>query len=151
MTQVDPAKLLLAGAAALFFGAAAFAQAPLATPPPAARPPAFKNLKIFPAEIPRDRLIEIMKGYTVSLGVKCTFCHVGEEGKRETMDFASDANRHKDIARTMMAMTRRLNEKDFAVKDVTKLKVTCYTCHRGSPHPLTTAPDPNAPPAPSHH
>ena len=140
MTQVDPAKLILAGAAALFLGAAAFAQEPNAGTAPPAKPSAFKNLKIFPGEIPRDRLIQIMKGYTVSLGVKCTFCHVGEEGKRETMDFASDANKHKDIARTMMAMTRRLNEQDFAVKDVTKLKVTCYTCHRGASEPLTAAP-----------
>ena len=46
MTQVDPAKLILAGAAALFFGAAAFAQAPPASPPPA-KPSTFKNLKIF--------------------------------------------------------------------------------------------------------
>jgi len=143
--------MILAGAAALFLGAAAFAQAPSVSPAPAAKPPAFKNLKIFPAEIPRERLIEIMRGYTVSLGVKCTFCHVGEEGKRETMDFASDANPHKNIARMMMAMTRRLNEQDFAVKDFTKLKVTCFTCHRGSPHPLTAALDPKAPPAPPHH
>ncbi|MEO7411266.1 MAG: c-type cytochrome [Sphingomicrobium sp.] len=151
MTQVDPAKLIFAGAAALFLGAAALAQAPAASPPPAPKPPTFKNLKIFPPEIPRDRLIAIMKGYTVSLGVKCTFCHVGEEGKRETMDFASDANKHKDIARTMMAMARRLNEQDFAVKDLTKLKVTCYTCHRGAPQPLTAAPEPEAPPATPHH
>ena len=143
--------MILAGAAALFLGATAFAQATPAAPPPAAKPAAFKNLNIFPAEIPRERLIEIMRGYTVSLGVKCTFCHVGEEGKRETMDFASDANQHKNIARMMMAMTRRLNEQDFAVKDFTKLKVTCFTCHRGSPHPLTAALDPKAPPAPPHH
>ena len=151
MKHNDHSRLILGGAAALFLGATAFAQSTPATPPPAAKPPAFKNLKIFPAEIPRERLIEIMQGYTVSLGVKCTFCHVGEEGKRETMDFASDANKHKDVARMMMAMTRRINEQDFAVKDVTKLKVTCYTCHRGSPHPLTAALDPKAPPPPSHH
>ena len=126
----------------MFLGAAAFAQAPPVATATPAKPSAFKNLKIFPAEIPRDRLIAIMKGYTVSLGVKCTFCHVGVEGKRETMDFASDANPRKDIARTMMAMTRRLNEQDFAVKDFTQLKVGCYTCHRGAAKPLTAAPDP---------
>ena len=144
MAQADPARLILAGAAALFLTATAFGQAPTPGPATAARPSAFKNLKVFPAEIPRERLIEIMKGYNASLGVECTFCHVGTEGKRETMDFASDANPYKDIARRMMAMTRRLNEQDFVVTDVTKLKVTCYTCHRGAPEPLTTAPAPAA-------
>jgi len=140
-------RLILAGAAALFVTAAAFAQAPTAGAPPATKPSAFKNLKVFPAEIPRDRLIAIMKGYTVSLGVKCTHCHVGEEGKRETMDFASDAKQAKLTARLMMAMTRRLNEQDFAVKDMSQLKVTCFTCHRGAVKPLT-APASAAPPPP---
>ena len=85
-----------------------------------------------------------MRGFTASLGVKCTFCHVGQDGKRETMDFASDANPHKDIARRMMAMTRRLNEQDFMVTDFTQSKVTCYTCHRGAAEPLTAAPAPPA-------
>lgn len=141
MKQVDPSKIALAGAAALFLTAAAcntaVAQAPATAPPPASH---FKNLKVFPAEIPRERLIAAMKNFSTSLGVKCTFCHVGEEGKPESMDFASDANKHKDIARAMMLMVRRTNEQDFAVKDFRESKVTCYTCHRGAPEPLTAAP-----------
>lgn len=93
-----------------------------------------------------------MRTYTAALGVKCTFCHVGVEGKRETMDFASDANPHKDIARRMMAMTRRLNEQDLAVTDFRQSKVTCYTCHRGAARPLTAAPSPtDEPPRPHAH
>lgn len=149
MKQVDPARLIFAGAAALFLSAAASSIATAQAPTPAApaAPAAalqFKNLKVFPAGIPRDRLIGVMKSYTVSLGVKCTHCHVGEEGKRETMDFASDAKQAKLTARVMMAMTRRLNEQDFAVKDVTQLKVGCFTCHRGAVKPLT-APAPVEP------
>lgn len=156
MKQVDPAKLILAGAAALFLAACAdslvSAQAPAAEPPVTKSSSSFKNLKVFPAEIPRDRLIAAMKNFSTSLGVKCTFCHVGEEGKPASMDFASDANDHKEIARTMMLMVRRINEQDFAVKDFSQSKVTCYTCHRGGARPLTAAPSPtNTPPKPQAH
>lgn len=133
--------MILAGAAALFLATAAFGQATPSAPPPSAKPSEHKNLKVFPAEIPRDRLIAAMKNFSTSLGVKCTFCHVGEEGKPASMDFASDANKHKDVARAMMLMVRRINEADFAVKDFTQSKVTCYTCHRGAEKPLTAAPE----------
>lgn len=132
--------MILASAAAIFLGVAAMAQ----TPPPAPAPTEHKNLKVLPPSIPHDRLIGIMRNYSASLGVKCTFCHVGEEGKRETMDFASDANPHKNIARVMMTMTRRINEQELMVTDFTKSKVTCFTCHRGSPHPLTAPADPKS-------
>ena len=145
MKQLDPPKLTIAVAAAMFLAAAAVGQvSPETSPPPVAKPSQFKNLKIFPAGIPRDALIGVMRGYTVALGGKCTHCHVGEEGKRETMDFASDNKQAKLTTRIMMAMDRRLNEQDFAVKDYTKLKVTCYTCHRGVVKPLTAPPGPLA-------
>lgn len=147
MTQGKRSNLILVGAAALFLGAAAYAQGPAAAPKPAPQ----RNLKVLPAEIPQERLLAIMRNYTAALGVKCTFCHVGQDGKRETMDFASDANPHKDITRRMMVMTRRINEQDFGVKDFTQSKVNCYTCHRGSPQPLLAAVDPNAPPPKPHH
>ncbi len=147
MTQSKRSSLILAGAAVLFLGAAAYAQVPAPTP----KPTQPRNLKVLPTEIPQERLLSIMRTYTAALGVKCTFCHVGQDGKRETMDFASDTNPHKDIARRMMLMTRRINEQDFGVKDFSQLKVSCYTCHRGSPHPLTAAADPNAPATKPHH
>ena len=144
MRQVDQSKIALAAATALFLTAAAcntaIAQSPASVPAP--KPSEHKNLKVFPAEIPRERLIAAMKNFSTSLGVKCTFCHVGEEGKPQSMDFASDANKHKDIARAMMLMVRRINEQDFAVKDFRESKVTCYTCHRGAAEPLTAAPAP---------
>ncbi len=140
--------LILAGATALSLAAASVGQ----TPPVVAKPSQYRNLKVLPPEIPQERLLSIMRNYTASLGVKCTFCHVGVEGKRETMDFASDANKHKLIARTMMTMTRRINEQDLGVTDFTKSKVTCYTCHRGAARPLTAAPSPtDTPPKPHVH
>ena len=140
-------RSILAGAAALFAAVAAFGQAP---PPAAPQTGGWhaKNLKVLPADIPRDKLIGVMRGFTVGLGVKCTYCHVGEEGKRETMDFPSDAKKEKATARLMMAMVRRINEQDFAVKDSAQVKVTCFTCHRGAEKPLV-APPPAVPPAAS--
>jgi hypothetical protein len=100
--------------------------------PPFAQPP-YKNLKVFPKDVSRADLISNMKFFSQSLGVRCTYCHVGEEGKPlSTFDFASDAKDH-------------LNSKDLP--DATGLpdaKVTCYTCHRGSTKPLT-APPPGSP------
>jgi hypothetical protein len=134
-------RLILAVATATFLTAAAssLANGQAAKPEPA-KAPAFKNLKVFPADIPRDQLIGSMKTISASLGVKCTHCHVGVEGKRETMDFASDSKREKLVARSMMVMTRHINEKEFSVTDPAKPKVTCFTCHRGAAKPLTAPP-----------
>ena len=139
-------KLLLAAGCAAFFAAVAAAQP---NPPPAAAstPPSFKNLQVFPKDIARDQLIGNMKFFAQSLGVRCTHCHVGTEGQPlSTFDFASDAKKEKLTARKMLAMVHRINEQDFGVKDFANVKVTCFTCHRGSIKPLTAPPPPAAPP-----
>ncbi len=91
----------------------------------------------------------VMKHFAQSLGVKCNFCHQFNQEKK-AMDFVSDANEHKGIAREMMKMTYRLNKKYFDVKDSksldAKLEVTCYTCHNGKAHPGKFAPAPPPPP-----
>jgi thioredoxin reductase len=153
--KLGPSGLALAAAAALFGMSVAAAQtaAPPAAQPPFAIPP-YKNLKIFPKDISRADLLSNMKFFSQSLGVRCTHCHVGEEGKPlSTFDFASDAKDKKATARKMLAMVHRINEQDFSVTDFSKVKVTCFTCHRGSTKPLTappadaTVPPPAAPPA----
>ena len=53
----------------------------------------------------------------------------------------------KLIARKMLVMVHRINGQDFGVTDMKDIKVTCYTCHRGSTKPLTMAPA--AEPAPA--
>lgn len=136
-------SLILAGAVVLFSISVATAQTPA---PPAAQPalfavPPYKNLKIFPADITRPQLLANMKFFSQSLGVRCTHCHVGEEGKPlSTFDFASDAKDKKLLARKMLAMVHRINSQDFGVTDFSKVKVTCFTCHRGAVKPLTAPP-----------
>ena len=145
-------RLLLAAGCAAFIAAVASAQtapAPQA-PAPFAMPP-YKNLKVFPKDITRDQLIGNMKGFSQALGVRCVHCHVGEEGKPlSTFDFASDAKEAKAKARKMLAMVHRINSEDFGVKEFKDVKVTCYTCHRGSTKPLTAPPPAEpAPPPPA--
>jgi cytochrome c peroxidase len=140
-------QIALIAAASAFGVSVAVAQG---QPAPFAQPP-YRNLKIFPQSITRAQLLTNMKFFSQSLGVRCTFCHVGEEGKPlSTFDFASDAKENKRTARTMLAMVHRINSEDFGVTDFANVKVTCFTCHRGSTEPLT-APDPATtipPPAP---
>ena len=104
-----------------------------------------KNLKVLPKDMPRAELLATMKSFSQALGVRCTFCHVGAEGQPlSSFDFASDAKEKKLTARKMLAMVHRINEQDFDVHDFSQVKVTCFTCHRGSTKPLT-APPPGAP------
>ena len=135
--------IALAAAAATFCISVAVAQTG-PTPPPAQPPfavPPFKNLKVFPKDISRADLIANMKFFAQSLGVRCTFCHVGTEGQPlSTFDFASDAKDKKLTARKMLAMVHRINAEDFHVTDFSKVKVTCFTCHRGSTKPATQIP-----------
>ena len=102
-------------------------------------PPKFKNLKVLPKNISEHAMDSIMNNYSVALGVKCGFCHV-ENKKTNTWDMASDANPHKLITRKMMLMTNSINKTFFKPEGGNKNQqliqtVTCYTCHRGSPHP----------------
>ena len=101
-----------------------------------------RNLQVLPADMPQGEIIATMKNFTRALGVRCTYCHVGEEGKPlSTYDFASDDKKHKQIAREMMKMTAMINKHHFNAEAPADYKVTCYTCHRGSEHPETTAPE----------
>jgi len=138
-------KLLLAAGCAAFVAAVATAQAPQA----GGLAPPYKNLQVFPKDITQQQLVGNMKSFALSLGVRCTHCHVGVEGQPlSTFDFASDAKPAKATARKMLVMVHRINKEDFGVTDFKDVKVTCYTCHRGATKPLTAVPIPEAPPAP---
>ena len=134
--------LALMSAATLFGISVATAQtAPQRAPSaPPVSPPPFKNLQVFPKDIARPQLLGSMRFFTQSLGVRCTFCHVGVEGQPpSTYDFASDAKKEKLIARKMLLMVQRINAQDFGIQPgMANAKVTCFTCHRGSQHPLTS-------------
>ena len=78
---------------------------------------------------PADQLTPAMQFIASSLGVECTYCHV--QGKMEADDKPA-----KKTAREMIAMTMMINKTAFAGRQ----QVTCYSCHRGSEHPVGVPP-----------
>ena len=112
--------------------------------------PPYKNLKVLPRNISKEQMDSVMKHFTASLGVKCNFCHSFNQ-QTKSMDFVTDTNEHKQIARSMIKMTNQLNKKYFDIKNSksldAKLEVSCFTCHNGKEHPTVQAPKPLAPPA----
>ncbi len=97
----------------------------------------FKNLKVLPPNISHDELIATMRGFARAMGRKCEYCHIPVPGgDADQFDFASDANKHKNIARTMILMTRNINSNYVSkIPDEKFPAVTCWTCHRGKTHP----------------
>ncbi|MBE7175448.1 MAG: c-type cytochrome [Mucilaginibacter polytrichastri] len=104
-----------------------------------AEEPEFKNLKILPKNISHEELDKVMDEFKTALGVRCGFCHAKKADDPSKLDFASDENHHKDIARHMMKMTASINKKYFKPKsgkmDVAMMKVRCITCHNGEKEP----------------
>lgn len=99
-----------------------------------------ENLQVLPADFPAERLSAVMRGFTRALGVRCSYCHVGEEGQPlSTFDFASDDNPKKDIARTMYRMLGVINDTLATIEPSGPAPVNmwCHTCHRGRPRPTT--------------
>ena len=108
--------------------------------------PAPKNLQVLPRDWPRDSVIRVMRAFTSALGVRCQYCHVGREGMPlDSFDFASDEKPTKETARDMMRMTRAINVdiERIRVKPAgmnrSAVRVSCSTCHRGAPRPMTLA------------
>ena len=136
--RVRVASLVLA-----VFASASTATAQTAAPPPARWewPERAKNLKVFPKNTPKEQLRDAMVGFTRSLGVRCPFCHVGQEGQPlSTYDFVSDQKIEKQTARGMMKMVQSVNKDLKKMKlppEKNRVEVQCITCHRGRPRPMT--------------
>jgi hypothetical protein len=101
--------------------------------------PIYKNLKVLPKDISSKDLQGIMTDdFEDGLGVTCGFCHANAKDGHG-LDFVSDAKPEKGIARSMMAMTLKLNKKFFNIKHPllggSSLIITCSTCHRGEAFP----------------
>ena len=47
-----------------------------AFPAAAQIPDEFSNVQILPKDIPKQQMVEIMRNFSMSLGVRCEFCHV---------------------------------------------------------------------------
>jgi len=113
--------------------------------PPAARgqgkfpPDSFTNLKVLPKNIDQRTLINTMRGFSLALGVRCTYCHVGREGAPlDSINFAKDDKRPKRAARAMLHMVHHINEehlKDVPDRPEPHVVVGCATCHRGVARP----------------
>ena len=103
-------------------------------------PAKFTNLQVLPGNISRDSLVDIMRRFSLSLNVRCQYCHVGGDGVSfKDVDFASDDDIHKRRARFMLRMVDSLNNvvmPKLPALDGTALRIECKTCHRGGPRPL---------------
>jgi Photosynthetic reaction centre cytochrome C subunit len=91
-----------------------------------------------------ERLLRIMEfGFTKSLGVNCTHCHV--PGKWD-----SDEKGAKETARAMSRMVIAINGeylKNIPSLNSANPSVNCTTCHRGQKRPALEMPEPAAAPA----
>ena len=86
----------------------------------------FKNIQVFKG-LPATQLDTTMAFISGSLGVRCTHCHVVATG------FDKDDRKAKQTARRMIQMVRDLNKGTFNTQGA----VTCFTCHRGKPAPVS--------------
>lgn len=95
-----------------------------------------KNLKYFPKDTTRQEIVQTMRGFSFSLGVRCEHCHAGPS--HDKLDFASDEKQEKRTAREMLKMVDAINQ-DYIAKmgRSAPIKVECVTCHRGLPIPKT--------------
>lgn len=92
----------------------------------------FVNIRNFRG-MPAGRLLQIMTGFSASLGVGCDHCHVPG-------DWASETKPTKQIARDMGVMVSRLQRE--LLRPIPGLAgrtptVTCVTCHNGRVKPMT--------------
>ncbi len=139
-------RLSLLGAVA----ALALHSAPGRTAEPESKPPAWdwpvrpENLKVLPKKTSPEQLRAVMTSFTKALGVRCSHCHVGEEGKPlSTYDFPSDRNPKKEVARGMVKMVKMANEELREIREevpnarLAGVEVQCVMCHRGLVVPLT--------------
>jgi pentatricopeptide repeat protein len=100
------------------------------------------NIQVLPKDWPGSRLQPVMIGFTRALGVRCSYCHKGEEGKPlSTYDFPSDENQNKDRAREMLRMLGSINDhlKKIQPSGDKRVNMWCDTCHRGRARPMTLA------------
>ncbi|MGB8323648.1 MAG: c-type cytochrome, partial [Candidatus Acidiferrum sp.] len=118
----------LVGALLMWAAASLKAQSGAQPPTPSASKTTeqvYKNIQVLKG-IPSDQLIPAMQFITSSLGVQCDFCHMSGA-------FEKDDKKPKQMARKMMQMMIIINQENFD----SHREVTCNTCHRGSPNPVS--------------
>jgi hypothetical protein len=91
----------------------------------------FQNIKVL-NKMPAGRLLNIMAGgYSNSLGVSCSHCHV-------TSDFSKEDKPQKQVTREMVQMAAFIN--DSLLKKIEGIQsqnpgLNCGTCHNGRARP----------------
>src|SRR3954466_11316876 len=113
-----------------------FSQAPGKFPPDS-----LINVKVIPKSTPVIQVVGMMRNFAGALGVRCQFCHVGQEGMPlGQFDFAKDEKRTKLTARQMMRMVEEVNRRLDTLPEhaqmTSHVEVTCQTCHRGVSRPM---------------
>lgn len=97
-----------------------------------------QNLKVLPKDISAADLGETMRSFALDVGLRCSSCHMGEEGQDLTeYDFASDDKELKNKARDMLKMVAAINQDYLGKFGENAIKVRCLTCHRGVKEPLS--------------
>lgn len=102
-------------------------------------PDSLVNTKVIPHNTPVPQVLGMMRNFTSALGVRCQFCHVGEEGQPlSQFDFPSDKKRNKLVARQMMRMVEEVNRRLDTLPERPKplYVAECATCHRGVSRPV---------------
>lgn len=105
-------------------------------------PDSLVNTQVIPHGTPVMQVVRTMRGFAIDLGVRCTYCHVGEEGTPlSQLDFASDDKRNKLVARQMMRMVQEVNRRLDTIPQPgdPPVEVSCATCHRGVSRPVPLA------------
>jgi hypothetical protein len=135
------------------------AHAPQGAPPQgapqgggAAPQPPLTNLQVFPKDMARPQLLQVMQAFNAALGVTCAHCHQFVGPNDPMNDFASDAKPAKNVARAMVRLVREINpmvQKSVASKPADQVAaVNCGVCHRGAAIPVVAPGTPGAPPPP---
>jgi hypothetical protein len=90
-----------------------------------------KNVKLL-GDLPVSQFIPVMNYFAVSMGRRCNYCHVNNQGQ---WDYASDAKSEKNTAREMIKLVLGTNQTLSGLK---LDPIACYTCHRGRNSPQST-------------
>ncbi len=112
----------------------------VSTPARAQFPPEqLVNLQVLPDTISPSALIQLMGSFTRALGVRCSYCHVGEDGQPlSTYAFPSDEKPTKRKARVMLRMVQAINDQHLSTlesRSTPPVRVQCVTCHAGRTTP----------------
>lgn len=97
----------------------------------------WQNIQILKGRTAAQVLGVMKVGYSKSLGVDCTHCHVVDQWEK-------DDKPTKRVARDMALMTRAINNE--YLKKIKNLRsespaVNCTTCHRGQTKPALDLPE----------